>query len=537
MSTIFVDERAEVLARFLFHCFVVVADADDALAPREVESFDERLAACPASMPRALREACEALRARYAELWKAHQAGQFGRSPQSVGTQWTVLAASLGGEAAPFAAALLDLLADVVKAGSPLLTRLGLASKKMRALEQVRQLLLARGSAAQAQPPARDADIVAPVPDGATPWPDARLAPERMRAWTRGKLHLRCVAVVPETHDVKSFFFTCDEPVLFTFRPGQFVTFDVPIEGRAVRRSYTISSSPSRPHLMSITVKHVPGGVASAWLHGHMAPGEGLTVFGPNGDFTCLEAASPNLLLIAAGSGITPLMSMLRWLSDTFLPCDVTFLNFVRSPDDVIFHEELRQCSFRMGARLRLTTIPAGVRQGQTWSGPVGHVSPALLQLLAPDLATREAFVCGPGAFMDAVKPMLLAAGLPESRYHQESFGGSVPRLSPQPLAPRAAEPPAAPAPEPAASAEIVFARSGRTIACTADDVILEVAEANGIQLASSCRSGTCGTCRVRRLEGTVDLEDQRALSGSDLADGLVLACVGRARGRVVLDA
>ncbi|HET9651397.1 MAG TPA: 2Fe-2S iron-sulfur cluster binding domain-containing protein, partial [Usitatibacter sp.] len=105
------------------------------------------------------------------------------------------------------------------------------------------------------------------------------------------------------------------------------------------------------------------------------------------------------------------------------------------------------------------------------------------------------------------------------------------------PQAPRAAERPATTPAAPAASAQIVFAKSGRTIACTADDVILEVAEANGIALPNSCRSGTCGTCRVRRLEGTVDLEDQRALSGSDLADGLVLACVGRARGRVVLDA
>lgn len=530
-------------ARFVFHSFVVVADADERVSPREVERLHDILAALPAGMPISLRNACIALQGQYAQLWKSYQAGELGRTMQSLQSHWALLKPGLGDEALAFASSWLCVLDDVVKAGAPVLARLGVPSEKMRMLERLREAILSGSALPIPESPAASS---APVPA----WRPADLLASGIPSWTRGKTTLRCVAVVQETHNVKSFHFSCDEPRLFTFRPGQFVTFDAPVAGKAVRRSYTISSSPSRPHALAITVKRMDDGVVSAWLHENMALGRELTVFGPNGDFTCLESPSAKLLFIAAGSGITPLMSMLRWLSDTFCACDVAFLDFVHSPDDIIFHDEMRQCSARMGSRLRLTIVPATLGAGQKWDGHVGHVSHALLRALAPDLAEREAFVCGPAGFMEAVRGHLLAAGLPAERYHQESFGGAVQRLSPhpppavpRPLAPHPAAPASAPAASeeaiaPAAAAvEVVFARSGKTIACTADDILLEVAEANGIEIANSCRSGTCGTCKTRRLEGAVELEDQRALSEADLADGYVLACVGRARGRVVLDA
>ncbi len=555
------ESTAGDLARLLFHGFIAVADADETLGPREVERLHQIASSPPASASRSLRAALESLREQYAELWKGYRAGTVGRSTESVASHWIVLRPRLEpAEAESFAREFLECLGEVVVAGSPVLARLGLRSNaKAKALEDLRRRLDGGAFAADAQglPPA-GAPASVPTVASAQPaadlpglWPSAGLVVGSAPAWARGKTRVRCVNVVPETHDVKSFHFVASPGCLFSYRPGQFVTLELPLDGRTVRRSYTISSSPSRPYTLSITVKRVQGGLVSNWLHENMAPGFEFNLSGPNGDFTCFGAPAEKLLLVSGGSGVTPVMSMLRWLADTESPCDVVFLNCVHSPADVIFAEEFRVISARMGARLRLGVVPSHVEPGHSWVGPTGRVSEALVRLYAPDFAEREVFVCGPGGFMYAVRGLLAGAGHPAERYHEESFGGA-PAGTPAPARPaRAAGVAAAAAPRPAASpappapaatpaaagGEIVFAKSGKTVKCGPDDAILDVAEANGIAMENSCRSGTCGSCKTKKVEGTVHLDDQRALSDEDIAAGYVLVCVGRAEGRVVIEA
>jgi ferredoxin-NADP reductase len=292
----------------------------------------------------------------------------------------------------------------------------------------------------------------------------------------------------------------------------------------------------------------------SNWLHEHMRPGVELKVSGPNGHFNCFDFPNQKLLLIAAGSGITPIMSMLRWLADTRSTCDIAMLNNVRTPLDVIFEQELRYLGSRLGQHLRLAIVPGRVAAGQAWNGAVGRFGIEQVRMIAPDFAEREAFVCGPEAYMRTVRETLEQHAFPMHRYHEESFGAA-----PAAEIPGAARPVAAPAPElavaaPAAAAaaaaaaqpvapaapdqcEIEFRKSGKTIACSSDDFVLDVGETAGIALASSCRAGNCGTCKIRLVEGSLDMDGQQALTEADLADGYVLACIGRARSaRLVLD-
>src|SRR5215475_12436179 len=152
---------------------------------------------------------------------------------------------------------------------------------------------------------------------------------------------LVCRKVVDITHDVKSFVFAAPEGRVFRFDPGQFVTLQLDIDGQRVSRCYTISSPPTRPHLIAITVKRVAGGPVSNYLHDNMTPGTRITVQAPLGTFTIAGRQSTKYLFLSAGSGITPLMSMTRTLYDLGSDADILFIHNARTPRDIVFRREL----------------------------------------------------------------------------------------------------------------------------------------------------------------------------------------------------
>jgi ferredoxin-NADP reductase len=211
--------------------------------------------------------------------------------------------------------------------------------------------------------------------------------------------------------------------------------------------------------------------------------------------------------------------------------------------------------------------MPKAVEAGQSWHGPIGGFSMDTLKAITPDFREREVFVCGPGGFMDMIRATLAAQGHPEQRYHQESFGAApaaanssrmTPSQTALPDSGSAAQPSVMPAeqilpiqiPEKsgelsnntgasqATAPQVNFSKSGKTFACNEGDTLLELAEANDIIIESSCRAGNCGTCKVKKLLGKVDMEGQQALSEADIADGFVLCCIGKPiSSKVVLEA
>jgi glycine betaine catabolism B len=386
---------------------------------------------------------------------------------------------------------------------------------------------------------------------------ESRSVPEKAPGsdWTED-VKVRCVRVTPETSDVKTFTFVADPPRQFHYKPGQFVTLDLEINGESVLRSYSISSTPSRPYSLDITVKRVaspvdapdlPPGLVSNWLHDAIAVGDQIKISAPMGKFTCAPNIPAKLLMISAGSGITPMMSMMRWIADMALETDVVFFHCARSPRDIIFRQELEMMSARLpNFHLVISTTqavsPNSAELGQAWSGLTGRLTEAMLRCIAPDFQDRNVYVCGPNGFMGATKSLLEALNFPMQNYAEESFG--APRKThskkPQPEKSQPEKASANPVLPASSSSEsiVLFSKSDKQVAHDGSESILELAEQEDIKIRSNCRQGVCGACKKRKLEGEVKYESEPdVLDADDRAAGYILTCVASPVGRVAIEA
>jgi ferredoxin-NADP reductase/ferredoxin len=435
-----------------------------------------------------------------------------------------------------------------------------------------------------------EAPFVAPVVPPQEYMPVAMVEPADLQRWTKGDLTVRCISVIDETHDVKTFRFACDPPVLFTYKPGQFVTLDLEINGEEISRSYSISSTPSRPHTLEITVKRVPApvgcepetpkGLVSNWLHDNVTPGSIIKINGPLGKFTCFANPSQKLLLISAGSGITPMMSMSRWLCDTGANCDIIFFHCARSPRDIIYRHELEMMSARY-PNFHLAVSTTRKEPGHSWLSLTGRLDAAMLQVVAPDFRDRTVYVCGPDTFMESTKQMLESISFPMQNYYEESFG--PPKKKPKSVEPKqqtnasstaknvksavgfmdmmrnwstqsvpesnggnhaavsasvATPIPTLPKSTSSGKTAVVFSKSGKEVDCDGEEPILNLADQEGVKIRSSCRAGVCGSCKKRKLEGEVRLEGEpEGLEESELQEGYILTCISYPIGKVVIDA
>ncbi|MFZ6050355.1 FAD-binding oxidoreductase, partial [Pseudomonas sp. CR3202] len=185
-------------------------------------------------------------------------------------------------------------------------------------------------------------------------------------------------------HDVKTFTFHCPDYPSLAYEPGQFLTVSPVINGETVSRCYTLSSTPTRPFTFSITVKRVPGGAVSNWLHDNLQAGHALVASGPAGIFTPVAGPARKLLYLSAGSGITPLMAMTRAAADLHADLDIIFVHSARTPKDIIFREELARLERSM-PRLRTLFFCEGLGDEPNWTGPVGRLSLEELQRQIPD--------------------------------------------------------------------------------------------------------------------------------------------------------
>jgi ferredoxin-NADP reductase len=372
----------------------------------------------------------------------------------------------------------------------------------------------------------------APAPNAPTAsaasveWQSALIA--RAQPWDSIHTRLRCVRVTDASADVKTFSFTSDEARPFCYKPGQFVTLEIDIAGKKVRRNYTMSSSPSRPDLITLTVKRVPGGVASNWLHDHLRAGDELPAVVANGKFNCWDIKADKLLMLSAGIGITPVMSMARWQHDLGIERDTVFFHITRTPSTILFRDELERLQ---GPHFKLILNCTRPAPDEDWSGLRGRLDAEAVTAAVPDFRDREIFMCGPEAWMNSMREHLTAAGFPPARLHQEYFGPrSWVTTTPDPAL-------TAVHANGAGRARILFARSHREVECATDEPILEVAERSGIEIPSSCRVGACGTCKVLKTSGVVHNGFCPGLEESEAAQGYVLTCSTTAEGTVVIDA
>ena len=332
---------------------------------------------------------------------------------------------------------------------------------------------------------------------------------------------LVCCQTRDETHDVRTFSFVADPGRVFLYKPGQFMTLELEVDGVAIQRCYTIASSPARPYILSITVKRQPGGLVSPWLHDMLRPGMRVRALGPMGDFTCEAHSTERTLFLSGGSGITPLMSMARWQDDMASTADVVFIHSARSPADIIFRRELDLLAqHRPG--FRTSFICEGDLPADAWSGLRGRLTRPLLEALVPDLMTRTVFTCGPASYIQGVRDMLRGLGFDMAHYRQESFDFA----SDAEIAPTVAE----------VGFRIAFAKSGRQIQCGPETTILAAAQAAGLRLPSSCTKGMCGTCKSKLLSGAVDMRHGGGIRQREIDHGSILLCCSRPLADLVID-
>lgn len=348
-------------------------------------------------------------------------------------------------------------------------------------------------------------------------------APARPAAiWDPAEARLSCLAVRDETADTKTFSLAPTDGSRVKFHAGQNLTLEWAMpDGETLHRTFTVASAPTCATHVEITMKAQPSGYATRDMHARLRPGVSVRAYGPGGRFGLAYAPAEKVLLLGAGSGATPMMSMLRWVRDRAYDTDIAYLHAARTPADILFADELEAIDTAL-PNVSVSVIVADVPSGQSWFGPRGQLDRRWLTTLVPDARDRETFCCGPAPFMTAMRRALAASGQDASRYHEESFG-------PAPAAP----PPLAGASE-AMSARL--ARSNRTVSLDPSKPILSSLRAAGVALPSGCKSGICGTCRVGKSAGEVAMSHQGGLSVEQEAKGEILACCSYPLGDVVLD-
>jgi 3-ketosteroid 9alpha-monooxygenase subunit B len=290
--------------------------------------------------------------------------------------------------------------------------------------------------------------------------------------------------VIAETPDAHSLVLAVPPALAaaFAYRPGQYLTVRVPDGGGVVARCYSLSSSPDTDPELKITVKRVRDGQASNWICDHVRPGSTLDLAPPAGSFTP-PSLDDDLLLLAGGSGITPVMAIIKSvLARGRGRLALVYAN--RDAESVIFGAELTALRQQYGDRFVVTHWLDGER-----GAPTGA---ALAALLMP-YAGREAYVCGPDPFVVVARQALRDAGVPADRVHVERFdlADGQTHVLPWPAGTR----------------------------------LLDVIIAAGLNPPFSCRQGQCGACACRLLDGDVELVHNEVLEEEDFADGYILAC------------
>jgi ring-1,2-phenylacetyl-CoA epoxidase subunit PaaE len=335
---------------------------------------------------------------------------------------------------------------------------------------------------------------------------------------------LRIAEIVPETAEASSLRFEIPEELRerFAFRAGQHLTLRAMLGGEEVRRNYSLCTAPAEGDWM-VTVKRIGGGVFSNWVGDELKAGDTIDVMPPHGSFTTDFAASDSrhLVGIAGGSGITPVMSLIRTLLREEPHSRFTLLYGNRDSSSIIFLEALAGLKDKYLDRLEIYHfLDAEEQDIELFNGMLTRARlDEALPALVPDPASVDGwFICGPGPMMDAAEGALLDGNIPRERIHIERFTadrptGAVVREM----------------------AELQTKAEGVTVAVTLDGRtrrvpftqgnILDSARAAGLPAPFACKAGVCATCRAKVTSGKVEMAVHYGLTDDEVADGYVLTC------------
>jgi len=344
----------------------------------------------------------------------------------------------------------------------------------------------------------------------------------------RGQLQVG--SIVTETPSVKTFRLlpsSGERSMPFTFVPGQFLNVAFWIGGARMNRSYSISSSPTQSDYVELTVKREPRGAVSRHIDDLLKIGDQIEAGGPVGKFTFTGTEADSIVLIAGGVGITPMMSITRYLTQRSWAGDIFFIYACRTPADFIFANEIAALQ-RVNPKLHVAVTMSNP-EGTDWKGPRGRLTREWLTQTVPDLAARRVHLCGPPTMMDSTKAMLTGLGVAPDQLKTELFGATKP-------APSAAGT-TAKTTAPATGPLVTFSKNSKSAKIHVDQTVLELSEELSIGIENSCRVGTCGICKVKMTAGEVEMAVEDALEPDDKADGIILACQAKPKTDITVEA
>ena len=426
--------------------------------------------------------------------------------------------------------------------------------------------------------------------------------------WHPQEFMAECVETVPEAGGMMTFVFRRCDGAPLAFRAGQYVNIAFPVNGEdqePVDRSYSLSSSPTEPWTFSVTIKRDAGGLVSPWVHDNVRPGTVLDMLGPVGAFHLPDAdRRARYLFLAAGAGITPIMSMLRTIHDLPGTADVVVLYHGAEAGGFAFHRELAYIA-SVDSRVKVFYALGDRGRPDEWEGFKGRLSSAMIDEVAPDANGRQVYACGPEGYLNTATELLKKVGVDDTSIYMEFFSGDRQTLleyqaelahaadiaeeiaeeiadsaedyyESQPAAfgmyepgydedgtlkasglPLEAVDPDAPAskettgaaPETSApdassfdtvgtgSLTLSFLRTGINVRIDPELPILEVAQRAGVRIGANCKEGMCGSCKVVKLSGEVDMNHQGGIRKREIDAGKFLPCCSTARTDMVIDA
>jgi ring-1,2-phenylacetyl-CoA epoxidase subunit PaaE len=337
--------------------------------------------------------------------------------------------------------------------------------------------------------------------------------------------HLTIHKVVAETADTISIHFQQPWHKMIDYKAGQYLTLIATIDGKQVRRPYSLCSSPHADAFPAVAVKRIPGGEMSNFLADWAAEGKGLEIMEPMGNFFYEPAPEKrrHIVLFAAGSGITPMFSIIKSALKMEPKSEITLVYGNRNVESIIFHNELTELQGHNSNRLRvvhcLTSPP------DQWYGATGRISQEMLgeilEQTTPALPIEDSlyFMCGPQGMMDSVQQVLISRGVPATKVFHESFFSNVSEVDK----------------EAAIVEQGIIERTVKVIydgdefefTVPAHSTILEAAEEADVDLPYSCQSGLCTACRGKCLSGKIHMDETEGLSQNEIENGYILTCVG----------
>lgn len=329
-----------------------------------------------------------------------------------------------------------------------------------------------------------------------------------------------------ESSDAVSLTFTIPNELSddYRFAPGQYLTLRTTMDGEEVRRSYSICSGPDDGELR-IAVKKVDGGAFSNWAADELKSGDEFDVMTPTGRFGVVQASSEARIYVgfAAGSGITPILSIIKGVLAR--EPDSRFFLFYgnRSTSGVLFCEELEELKDRFMQRFSLFHVISGEEQDiPILHGRIdGEKVRVLLRSLVPAASVDHVFICGPSGMSEDIEATCREIGIAEDRIHVERF---VSEFGGKPRAKKVVETGA----PPKAMASLIIDGKRREVPVAEGEAILDAALRAGMDLPFACKGGMCSTCRAKLVEGKAEMEVNYSLEPWELKAGFILTCQAR---------